>query len=353
MKSVLGTTILLMVCGLIVLSSAAHAQGNLLVIRQLLWMVGGLAMAMALRYISYQRWLDVAPFLYIMALGCLLIALVIGRASHGATRWVALGPLQFQPSEFAKLATVLCLARVLGDAAAGGAALTPRTICSGALLGIIPAALVFVQPDLGSAVVFLWITCVMLWVAGLPLRYVVGGCLLVCLMAPLGWYLLKDYQRSRLLVFLNPDLDPMGAGYTLIQSRIAIGAGRLWGKGWMAGTQSQLSFLPERQTDFIFSVVGEEWGLCGAAALIGLFGVWLARAWQVAARVREAQGRLIIGGLVAWFGYHVVVNIGMTMGLLPVVGIPLPFISYGGSAVLMALVAVGIIESVRLWSPRF
>lgn len=353
MKSVLGTTLTLMLCGLIVLSSAAHAQGPILVIRQCVWMLGGFGLAVALRYVSYQRWLDGAPFLYLVALGCLLIAIVVGRASHGATRWLALGPFQFQPSEFAKLATVLCLARSLGDAVGGGAPLTLHRLLLGLLIGGVPAALVFVQPDLGSATVFLWITCVMLWLAGLPSRYMAAGMLCLCVVAPLGWHVLKAYQRARLLVFLNPNLDPLGAGYTLIQSRIAIGAGGLFGNGWMAGTQNQLNFLPERHTDFIFSVVGEEWGFCGGAALIGLFGRWLAQAWEAAARVREMQGRLIIGGLAAWFGYHVVVNIGMTMGLLPVVGIPLPFISYGGSAVLMALVAVGIIESVRLWSPRF
>ena len=353
MKGLLGLTVMLMACGLLVLSSAAHAQGSFLVLRQAAWMVVGTGVLMGLRHVSYQRWLDGAPFFYLAAVGMLCLALIIGRVSHGATRWIALGPAAFQPAELAKLATVLCLARVLGTSAAGDAALPGRALLLGMLIGGVPALLVFIEPDLGSAVVLLWITCVMLWLAGMPLRYAAIGVLLLGIMAPVGWHLLKTYQRARLLVFLNPNLDPLGAGYTVIQSRIAIGSGGWWGKGWLAGTQSQLNFLPERQTDFIFSVVGEEWGCAGGALLIALFAAWLARAWRLVAQVRERQGRLIIGGCAAWLGYHVVVNVGMTMGLLPVVGIPLPLVSYGGSAVLMTLMAVGIIESVRLWSPRF
>ena len=349
----LRVTVALMVCGLVVLASASHTQGSGVVLRQAAWMLLGVVGAIGIRQVSYQRWLDAAPLFYALALICLLCALAAGRLSHGATRWVALGPLSFQPAELGKLATVLCLARVLGDVVAGGAPLTGRAMLTAAVIGGVPMLLVFLQPDLGSASVFLWITLVMLWLAGLPVRYVLGGLLLAGALAPAGWHMLKDYQRARLLVFLDPHADPLGAGYTLIQSRIAIGSGGLWGKGWMAGTQNQLNFLPERHTDFIFSIVGEEWGFLGSVVLIGLFGWWLMRAWWVAGQIREAQGRLIIGGLAAWLGYHVVVNIGMTMGLLPVVGIPLPLISYGGSAVLITLMAVGIIESIHRWSPRF
>lgn len=350
--SMLVLTYPLALFGLVILASAAHAHHGL-VARQAGWMVLGLAVALVLRRVSYQRWLDGALLVYGAALGLLVMALVIGRASHGATRWLALGPIAFQPSELAKLATILALARIVGDAVAGGRPLTGRTALLAALIAGVPAVLVFVQPDLGSASVFAWILLVVLWLAGLPRRYLVALAIGVAALLPIAWALLKEYQRTRLLVFMNPNLDPMGAGYTIIQSRIAIGSGGWWGKGWMAGTQNQLNFLPERQTDFIFSVIGEEWGFIGSAVLLWLFARWLGRGWRVAAMVREMPGRLLVGGLVAWLGYHIIINVGMTMGLLPVVGIPLPLMSYGGSAVLMALIAVGIIESVRLWSPRF
>lgn len=346
-------TLALMACGLVVLASAAQAQGAGFVLRQVLWMCCGMVLALGLRMVSYQRWLDGAFLIYGIAMCSLLVVLATGRVSHGAARWLSLGPLSFQPAEIAKLATVMLLARVLGDTMGREQGLSLRRVWVALLIGAAPALLVFAQPDLGSATVIAWVTVAMLWAAGLRLRYLVGGSALMVGLAPLGWHLLKEYQRTRLLVFLNPDLDPLGAGYTTIQSRIAIGSGVLWGQGWMAGTQGRLNFLPERQTDFIFSVVGEEWGFLGGLVLLGLFALWLGRAWRLTSFVREGQGRLLVVGLVAWIGYHVVVNVGMTLGLLPVVGIPLPLISYGGSAVVMTLVAVGIIESVRLWSPRF
>ena len=209
------------------------------------------------------------------------------------------------------------------------------------------ALLIFLQPDLGSATVFVAIWLGLVWVAGAPRRVftwlAVGG--LAAL--PVAWHLLKGYQRDRLLAFINPHADPLGAGYTIIQSTIAIGSGRLWGRGWLSGTQNQLSFLPERHSDFIFSVIGEEWGFLGCTVVVAAFGVLLVRAIRIALETSEPQGRLLAAGIASWVGYQAFVNMGMVMGLLPVVGVPLPLVSYGGSSMLTLWVALGLLQSIR------
>ena len=349
----LGWTLLLMGAGLIILRSASHHLGWTLVVRQSCWLLVGLGACWGARLFNYQRWLDGSLPLYVGCVVLLGLSLVMGRMAHGATRWLALGPLTFQPVELAKVATVLLAARILGDRCAGGQRADWRTVVTLLGIGTIPAGLAFLQPDLGSASVFLWIILAMLWVAGVPLRFFGALVGLAALLLPIGWHVLKAYQRLRLLTFINPHADPLGAGYTTIQARIAIGSGGLLGKGWMAGTQSQLNFLPERHTDFIFAVMAEELGFVGSVVLLGLFAAWLMEAWRTTYLVRELPGRLLAAGLTALVGYHVVVNIGMTMGLLPVVGIPLPLISYGGSAILTTWIAVGLLDSVRRWGPRF
>jgi rod shape determining protein RodA len=338
---------LLMFFGLTILISAAQQYGTDVVYRQGTWMCVGLAAAVMCMKIGYRYWLDASVVLYLSGLIVLVFVLVAGHASHGAARWLTIGPISVQPSEFMKIITALFLARVLGDALVTAEHPSVDTTLKVLLYGAVPTLLVFLQPDLGTALTFIWITIVVLWIgntSGRLLGMLAGAGLLLL---PVGLSLLKEYQRSRILVFLNPDLDPLGAGYTIIQSRIAIGSGGLLGKGWMSGTQSQLHFLPERHTDFIFSVVGEEWGFVGCAVLLLLFGLWLADAWSVVARTEDVRGRLLAAGMAGLVGFHVVVNVGMTMGLLPVVGLPLPLISSGGSVVLTMLIASGLIESVR------
>jgi len=218
-------------------------------------------------------------------------------------------------------------------------------LISGVLAGL-PAGIIFLQPDLGtSSVVFVvWLGAV--WAAGMSRKHLVMIAAGLSVLLPIGWHALREYQRMRLLVFLNPHQDPLGAGYTIIQSQIAIGSGRLLGRGWMAGTQNQLSFLPERHSDFLYSVIGEEWGFLGSSAVIALFLCLLWRATAIAQASLDPRGRVLAMGLAAWIGYQAIVNMGMVMGLLPVVGVPLPLVSYGGSAMLMAWISVGLLNSI-------
>jgi len=230
--------------------------------------------------------------------------------------------------------------------AASAGPLSGRRVGMSLLIVGPPAALVFLQPDLGSASVFFAIWGGMLWMAGAS-RWALGALVSALVaMLPIGWHLLKAYQRDRLLAFLNPQMDPLGAGYTIIQSTIALGAGGLWGRGWFAGTQNQLRFLPERHSDFIFSVIGEEWGFIGCLSVVMLFGVLLTRAARLAMTTADPQGRLLAGGVGLWIGYQAFVNMGMVMGLVPVVGVPLPLVSYGGSSMVTVWVALGFLQSI-------
>ena len=354
-RTLLWTTIALVGIGLLVLHSASYqravATGTSYVGRQLLWLSIGVAAAACLMIVDYHRWLEGAYVVYGANLLLLGLVLVAGETRGGAQRWLAAGPLTFQPSEIAKLSTILILARYLGEHR--DAPRTWRSLAVPALMVGLPMILILKEPNLGTAMLFLPIAGAMLWLWGLPSRmwFVMMG--VGAIGSPIGWHLLHDYQRSRLLVFINPNLDPLGAGYTVLQSKIAIGSGLLWGRGWFAGTQNQLNFLPERHTDFIFSVIGEEWGWLGAAAALGLFAVVLHRGFQIALESRDPFGRLLVTGLSTMIGCHVVVNVGMTLGLVPVVGLPLPLISYGGSWLLTCLTAVGMILSVGMRRPGF
>jgi len=330
--------------GALAMASASVTVHPGLVWRHGAWLLIGLLLHGGLAATNYRRWMPFAVLAYGLSLAALAVVLVSGTMRLGATRWLSVFGLSLQPSEFAKLATTGLLAQYLGG--------QPRPLPSRALaisLGLAagPALLVFIQPDLGSATVFGAIWLGMVWVAGASRRAILGfGSVgVVCL--PFAWHLLRDYQRDRLLAFLNPHADPLGTGYTVIQSTIAIGSGRLWGKGWFAGTQNQLSFLPERHSDFIFSVIGEEWGLLGCLAVVAAFGLLLSRAVRIAMETSESQGALLAAGVCSWIGYQAVVNMGMVMGLLPVVGVPLPFISYGGSSMVALWVALGLLQSVR------
>ncbi|MBI3333517.1 MAG: rod shape-determining protein RodA [Candidatus Omnitrophica bacterium] len=354
-RPLLIVTLLLLGIGLLALYSASlqktQATGIQFLMRQLTWAPLGLLLAGLLLVVEYHRWLEWAYLLYGVNMLLLLMVLEMGVVRGGAQRWLTFAGLTVQPSEFAKVTTVLALARYLGSRSAtpwGRADSQWKAIGVSALLALIPMVLILKEPNLGTASVFLPILLAMLLVWGIRPRVI--GLMLAAgaLLAPFAWGRLADYQRSRLLVFLNPSLDPLGAGYTVVQSKIAIGSGRLWGKGWLAGTQNQLNFLPERHTDFIFSVVGEEWGFLGTTFCLALFGLLFYRGILIATQTRDPFGRLLVVGLVAMLATHLVVNTGMTLGLMPVVGLPLPFFSYGGSWLLTSLTTVGIILSIGI-----
>ncbi len=271
---------------------------------------------------------------------------VVGRTTLGAQRWISVGPFgSFQPSEFAKLALIITLATHI----TGGRDLRTWLSFVPILLHVaIPVALILKQPDLGTTLVIAAIVAAMLFAAGAPLRVLgtmgAGGIAVV----PLLWGFLHDYQRQRLVVFLDPGVDPLGAGYALIQSKIAVGSGQLLGKGLLHGTQTLLHFIPEQHTDFIFTVIAEDFGFVGAILMLALFGLWLWRGMQIAMAAKDRLGMLMAVGVTTMIAFHVFINVGMTVGLMPITGIPLPFISHGGSALLLMLMATGLLLNVGM-----
>ncbi|MDP8215301.1 MAG: rod shape-determining protein RodA [Candidatus Euphemobacter frigidus] len=340
--------LLLSVIGTMAVYSASYqlsaASGILYFKRQVIWMVAGLLLFLILSAVDYRK---VVAHAYFLA-GCttfLLVAIVIlGETRFGARRWIQIGGFTVQPSEFAKITLILMLARFLS------VKVDRRRrwsyILLPCLMAAIPALLILKQPDLGTALIFLPVTLGVIFVAGGRLKYILIILLILALLAPAFWFFLKDYQKTRLLVFINPDLDPSGAGYTILQSKIAIGSGGIWGKGWLAGTQNMLSFLPERQTDFIFSVVAEEWGFAGCLLVLAIYAFIFLRLFIIGWKCREMTGKLLVAGGILVLAGHVGINIGMAAGLLPATGLPLPLISYGGSVTITFLIILGLCESV-------
>lgn len=355
-RTFLFTVLVLVGIGLAALYSASFQKLQVTGIsffnRQLTWLFFGGLLAVLLVRVDYHRWLGWAYVLYGVNVLLLVLVLVAGTVRGGAQRWLSLGPLTVQPSEFAKVTTILALARFLGSWRDPASARWPVILRAAALLAV-PMGLILMEPNLGTASIFFGIGLSMLFIWGIPAKLLIGLGVAGLCAAPLGWLFLADYQRSRLMVFMNPNLDPLGAGYTVIQSKIAVGSGALWGKGWLAGTQNQLNFLPERHTDFIFSVIGEEWGILGTTFCLVLFVLLFTRALTLALQTRDPFGRLMVVGLAVMLATHTIVNAGMALGMMPVVGLPLPFMSYGGSWLLTCMVAVGMILSVAVRRPVF
>jgi len=337
-KLLLAVSLALVSLGLLTLYSLLGADAW----RQLFYALLGLGLMIPLAHVHYGRWKTLGPWAYGLAVGCLGLVMVpgLGHAANGAQRWVSLGPLgTFQPSELAKLGLILVLARFLAphSRVSGGRLLAALSLMA------VPFLLTLVQPDLGTACVLLAITLGMLLVAGASPVYL--SALVVSGLAVLP-HILKPYQRDRLLVFLNPEHDSQGAGYNLLQSKTAIGSGGLWGAGLTRGLLSQHGFVPENHTDFIITAVGEELGLLGCLGILLLFALLLALLWRIASRASSRFGALLASGTFTMLGFQVVVNLGMTTGLVPAVGIPLPFISHGGTSLLMNFAALGMVAGV-------
>ena len=334
----------LVVASGVAMASAASTINPSLAVRHWIWSAVGLLTCLIVSRTNYLRWVDAAGIMYGFSAVALVLVHFVGPERLGATRWLSVFGFSLQPSELAKFSPALLLPRYLSEQPHP---LSLRTLGISCLIMAVPAGLIFMQPDLGSASIIAAVWLGMIAVAGASRRTLAalaGGC---AALAPVAWHALKEYQRDRLLVFLNPQIDPLGAGYTIIQSVIAIGSGRLWGRGWFAGTQNQLSFLPERHSDFIFSVIGKEWGLIGCLMVLVLFGWLLTRIARIGMTSTEPCGRLLAAGVLSWIGYQAFVNLGMVMGMLPVVGVPLPFVSYGGSSMVALWAALGLLHSVH------
>ena len=317
-----------------------------LYLRQLSWLGYGLAGMAALLFVDYRFFQRHGYLIYLVSLLLLILVPLTGRIISGAQRWLVYGPIRLQPAEFAKLALILALAKHLSETRSEPPLRLRDLALPAAIIGA-PALVVAAQPDLGSALTLILLGGCVLAVAGLRRgtlwTLAFGGVTL----SPLGWFLLKEYQRQRILTALYGG-DPLGAGYHGLQSQIAVGSGEIWGKGLLAGTQSQLHFLPEQHTDFLFSVFAEELGFLGVAPLLGLYCLLIVRGAQIAYRCRDLFGALVALGIVASLALHTFLNVAMTTGLIPIVGLPLPFMSYGGSALVFHLLGVGLLLNIRM-----
>jgi rod shape determining protein RodA len=347
-KGALAAAVILFATGVVAIYSAGYGGRELFAYKQILW--GGVAACayVGTIWIGHERVLRYAYPLFWFVLLLLLVVLLVGIEAKGAQRWISFGFFRLQPSDVGKIA----LSAVLGKHLCRYPPKNLKNLCSGIALAGLLGGLVFLQPDLGSVVVYAFMTFVALFLAGTPGKYLgalIGGGMALL---PLGWAFLKEYQKNRILVFLDPYVDPLGAGYNVIQSRIAVGAGGLFGKGYLQGSQSKLRFLPEPHTDFIFSVFAEETGFVGAVILLALFGFLLWRIAVAGARSKDLRCKVMVGTLAAGIWFHVFQCVAMSMGLVPVKGIPLPLFSYGGSSLLGQGIALGLVQSVFIHSTR-
>lgn len=354
-KTILFITFIIFMVGLLSIYSATKAKElpfkESFFLKQVSWMGIGILLLIFTISVSYQRFIDLAWLLYAVNIILLILVLVLGHIRLGAQRWFSIGGFAFQPSEFIKLSLILVLSNYVG-AKKDTMSDFRNLIIPSILLGI-PFVLVLLQPDLGTALLLLPVFFSILLVGGANIKYLLGMVMIGLAGLPVFWHFLRDYQRQRLLVFVNPNVDPLGAGYTIIQSKIAVGSGGLFGKGWLNGTQNQLNFLPERHTDFIFSVIGEEWGFLGAMTLVFLYFMIAQRSFTISTLTSDLYGRLIATGIGMLIAFQVIINIAMTIGLMPVVGIPLPLVSYGGSSLIATLIAIGLLINVGLRRSTF
>jgi len=352
-KSIWIYTILIIMTGLIALYSASYQNVRVpqkIFFDQLMCAVLGLGIMYVLSRWDYRKYSDLAYMFYLANFIFLSMVLFFGRDALGARRWLEVFGFRFQPSELSKLALILALGRYLSNrrptlsfGLLSTTQVVLRDLIFPLLMTVLLAFFIFKQPDLGTSLLLFGIYITMIFAAGIDYKHIIGfiSFCLVCM--PFAWNILKPYQKDRLLVFLNPNIDPLGAGYTIIQSKIAIGSGKLFGKGWLAGTQNQLNFLPERHTDFIFSVIGEEWGLIGAILVVAFYFGLIHCGLKIAEQVKDKFGMLVSIGIVSILTLQVVINIGMVMGLFPIVGLTLPFMSYGRTSFLIFVIMMGFL----------
>lgn len=323
---------------------SASGEDTMTVLRQLMRLGLGFALMLGIAQLTPSILMRWTPWLYTAGMVMLLLVLLVGDISKGAQRWLDLGVFRFQPSEMMKLAVPMMVAWYLHDKP-----LPPRLPRLGLTLILIgvPMLLVAKQPDLGTAVLIGGGGMFVVLLSGVSKRLILGGAALFGACIPVAWHFMHDYQRQRVLTFIDPEKDPLGSGYHIIQSKIAIGSGGLFGKGWFNGTQSQLDFLPERHTDFIFAVFAEEFGLGGGLVLLVVYLFVVMRGLYIATQGQDTYSRLLGGSLALIFFIYVFVNMGMVSGLLPVVGVPLPLISYGGTSLVTLMAGFGILMSIQ------
>ena len=332
----------LAIIGCAMLYSAGDANWDPWAKRQLIRFGIGLLLIIMVAITDIRIWLRYAYPLYFLVLGLLIAVDVIGVVGGGAQRWINLGIIQLQPSEIMKITLVLALAKFFHSRSLEEI-VRPTMLIIPLLLLVAPVLLVLRQPDLGTAIILTMTAGVIFFLAGV--RAWKFGLIIGSILAslPIAWTMLHPYQKNRILIFLDPESDPLGAGYHIMQSKIALGSGGVFGKGYLSGTQSHLNFLPEKQTDFIFTMLAEEFGMVGGLLLLAVYAIILIYSFAIALRIQNQFGRLVTLGISGTFFFYIFINIAMVMGLLPVVGIPLPMVSYGGTAMLSIMIGFGFI----------
>jgi len=348
MSWMLVALVVLIACvGFAMLYSAANGDWSPWAYRQAIRFGSGLLIMLVLALVDVRFWMRIAYVSYLVALILLGLVEVMGEIGMGAQRWIDLGVFQLQPSEVMKIALVLALARYFHGLTWEEVG-RPVNLIMPLLMIAVPAMLVLRQPDLGTALMMVIGSGALFFLAGVRL-WMFAGVLLAGLAAvPIAWQFLRSYQKQRILTFLDPESDPLGSGYHILQSKIALGSGGMFGKGFLQGSQSHLNFLPEKQTDFIFTMLAEEFGMAGGLTLIGLYALVLTYGFAIAVRARSQFGRLVALGVTTTLFLYLFINIAMVMGLIPVVGVPLPLISYGGTAMLTMMIGLGLLLGVSI-----
>jgi rod shape determining protein RodA len=338
---------LILSVGLVNLYSAGFAftQDTSLCLKQCRWVILGLICMVFAFSVDYRAIIRHTYFIYGIAIFLLLVVLFYGYVTHGSRRWILFMGFSFQPSELMKLVIILTLAKYFDENKLNRPLLL-KDLLFPALLTLIPFLLIIQQPDLGTALIVLIIFLSMVLFIGVNWKSLSIACMTGLALLPLAWFLLRDYQRERIITLFAPEKDPLGSGYHIIQSMIAIGSGGWWGKGFLKGTQTHLRFLPEQQTDFVFSVFAEEWGFIGILFLMALFFSFIVWGLKISLNSKDYLGTLLAFGITMLIAWSVLINVGMVLGLLPVVGIPLPFMSYGGSSMVVLLIAVGLLLNI-------
>jgi rod shape determining protein RodA len=343
--NLLTTALIVSAIGAMLVYSATHSSPDATLFRkQILWSAIGIGLMLLFMAVDYHALMEISPFLYTFGMLLLAYLLVFGRLTRNVRSWIHLGGFQFQPSEFMKIFTALLIAKYFDSN--DRAYLNFRNFIVVMLIIGGPVLLIALQPAFGSAASFFPLVGVAMFFGGIKPRYWFIAILCALVAFPIGLHFLKPFQRERIKIFLDPARDPLGSGYQVMQAKIATGSGGITGKGFLHGTQVNLEYLPARHTDFIFSVLGEEWGFVGVIVVLTLYLFLILESLAVAKAARDRGGTFLVLSLVAFFIFHVVINVGMQIGLLPVTGIPLPLISYGGSATMMFFMAVGLILNV-------
>lgn len=344
----IGTALLLVAIGCLLIYSATYfTDPSLQTLRkQMLWVGIGVALMLLFMLVDYHVFFDIAPVLYGIGIALLVYLLVWGKVTANVKSWIHIGSFQFQPSEFMKIFTALMLARYFDSNLRSY--LNLRSFAWAIGIVALPVFLILIQPDFGTAATFFPLVAVAMFFGGIRWKVWVAAAIALVVILPLGWTQLHPYQKDRIITFLNPDRDPLGKGYQVTQAKIAIGSGGIHGKGFRQGTQAKLEYLPARHTDFIFAVLGEEWGFIGVTIVLSLYLFLIVQALTFAKHARDRGGTFLAICLIAFFIFHVLINVSMQIGVLPTTGIPLPLISYGGSSTMMFLIAIGLIANVDM-----